>query len=66
MLTRQLRELEEDNLIQRKIYPIVPPKVEYSLTPMGQSLIPILSSLVDWGKKYAEFINFNNFKMSIK
>ena len=49
MLTRQLRELEEDELINRKVYPVVPPKVEYSLTEKGQELIPILESLVKWG-----------------
>ena len=54
MLTRQLRELEEDELINRKVYPVVPPKVEYSLTEKGQELIPILESLVKWGAKYAE------------
>ena len=62
MLTRQLRELEEDNLIERKVYPIVPPKVEYTLTEYGKSLIPILKSLVLWGKDYAKAIKFNNFK----
>ena len=59
----QLRELEEDNLIERKMYHIVPPKVEYTLTEYGKSLIPILKSLVLWGKDYAKAIKFNNFKM---
>ena len=63
MLTRQLRELEEDNLIERKVYPVVPPKVEYTLTEYGESLIPILKSLVLWGKEYAKTIKFDNFKM---
>lgn len=65
MLTRQLRELEEDELINRKVYPVVPPKVEYSLTEKGQELIPILESLVKWGAKYAESIGFNNFRIKI-
>ncbi|NME36436.1 MULTISPECIES: helix-turn-helix domain-containing protein [Fusobacterium] len=65
MLTRQLRELETDLLIKRKVYPVVPPKVEYSLTEYGKSLIPILSSLVQWGKDYANSRNFTNFKMDI-
>ena len=50
MLTRQLRELEDDKLIERKVYPVVPPKVEYRLTEYGKSLIPILKSLVLWEK----------------
>ncbi len=49
MLTRQLRELEEDQIITRKVYPIVPPKVEYSLSSLGLSLSPILIALKEWG-----------------
>lgn len=52
MLTQQLRELESDNLINRKVYPQVPPKVEYSLTDLGQSLMPILSMMCKWGHDY--------------
>lgn len=52
MLTSQLRELEEDRLIMRKVYPIIPPKVEYSLTELGQSLIPILFEMKKWGEFY--------------
>ena len=50
MLTQQLRELESENLVNREIYPVVPPKVEYSLTKEGKSLKPILSSMCSWGK----------------
>ncbi len=49
MLTQQLRELEGDNLLIRTVYPVVPPKVEYSLTEKGSSLQPILKSMYDWG-----------------
>jgi len=49
MLTQQLRELENDGLLIRTVYPVVPPKVEYSLTEKGESLRPILQSMFDWG-----------------
>ena len=52
MLTQQLRELEQDGLINRKVYPVVPPKVEYSLTPLGESLFPILEAMYNWGSRY--------------
>lgn len=53
MLTQQLRELEAVNIISRKIYPVVPPKVEYSMTDYGKSLIPILEQLCTWSRDYA-------------
>lgn len=52
MLTQQLRELESQELIHRDIYPVIPPKVEYSLTETGRSLIPILVAMRDWGAQY--------------
>ncbi len=54
MLTRQLRELEADGLVIRTVYRQVPPKVEYSLTPMGSKLLPILDKLRDWGVEYED------------
>lgn len=53
-LTRQLRELEEDGIIQREVYAQVPPKVEYSLTPLGDSLAPIVDQLNVWGAAYSQ------------
>ncbi|MFC5650954.1 winged helix-turn-helix transcriptional regulator [Paenibacillus solisilvae] len=52
MLTSQLRELEEEGLISRKLYPEVPPKVEYSITEYGMTLEPILVAMHDWGTKH--------------
>jgi DNA-binding HxlR family transcriptional regulator len=52
MLTRQLRELEKDGLVNRKVFAEVPPKVEYSLTKKGKSVMPILEALCDWGEEY--------------
>lgn len=54
MLTQQLRELEESNLVIRVIYPVVPPKVEYSLTEFGKTLIPVISVLGNWGDQHEE------------
>lgn len=56
MLTRQLRELEADQVVQRKVYPEVPPKVEYSLTEFGRTLEPVLKTLQGWGTTYLEQI----------
>lgn len=52
MLTQQLRELEEDGLVHRKIYPVVPPKVEYSITDYGRTLKPVLTAMAEWGQKH--------------
>ena len=52
MLTQQLRELEDHGIIHREVYPVVPPKVEYSLTPYGRTLRPITDLLCAWGKKH--------------
>lgn len=51
VLTTQIRELEEDGIIHRKVFAEVPPKVEYSLTKLGESLIPIVLMMDEWGKK---------------
>ena len=52
VLTAQLRELERDGIIRRKIFPTVPAKVEYSLTDLGKSLRPVLKALADWGRAH--------------
>ena len=59
MLTQQLRELESQQLIHRKVYPVVPPKVEYSLTELGESLMPVLVAMREWG---AENLSANNIE----
>jgi DNA-binding HxlR family transcriptional regulator len=52
VLSRQLKSLEEDNLLHREVYPVVPPKVEYSLTDVGKRLIPILETMHKFGAEY--------------
>lgn len=52
MLTQQLRELEKDGLVARKVYAEVPPRVEYSVTPLAKDLEPILDQLCNWGQAY--------------
>ena len=52
MLTQQLRELETHMLIHREVFPVIPPKVEYSLTELGRSLMPVLVAMRDWGADY--------------
>ena len=54
MLTQQLREMEEDGLLIRTVYAQVPPKVEYALTPFGESLLPVIQMMSEWGKNYLE------------
>jgi DNA-binding HxlR family transcriptional regulator len=57
MLSKQLKELEIDGLVNRKVYQVVPPKVEYSLTEFGLSVMPILKSFSDWNKKNTRTIS---------
>ena len=60
MLTQQLRELEAQKLISRTVYPIIPPRVEYSLTALGESLLPILVAMRDWGAGYMRSKNLES------
>ncbi|WP_332629491.1 winged helix-turn-helix transcriptional regulator [Halalkalibacter flavus] len=64
ILVNQLRELESDFIIHREVYPVVPPKVEYSLTEQGKTLMPILETMYAWGKDYKQFLqeNVNDFE----
>jgi DNA-binding HxlR family transcriptional regulator len=57
MLSKQLKELETDGIVSRKVYQIVPPKVEYSLTEFGLSVIPILKSFSEWNRKNTRTIS---------
>jgi DNA-binding HxlR family transcriptional regulator len=59
-LTQQLRELEEQKILARTVYPDNPPKVEYTLTDLGQSIHPVLKSLCDWGTNYQNAISENH------
>lgn len=60
MLTQQLRELESQALIHREVFPIIPPRVEYSLTDLGKSLLPVLVSMRDWGASYLRINNIDS------
>jgi DNA-binding HxlR family transcriptional regulator len=51
MLTQQLREMERNGVVQRVVFPQIPPKVEYSLTPLGESLKPVLEAMHEWGMR---------------
>jgi len=54
MLTNQLRELEADGLVHREVFPVIPPHVEYSLTPLGKTLAPVIRELKKWGDTYLD------------
>jgi len=58
MLTQQLRQMEADGLVSRKVYPEVPPRVEYSLTNLGQTLKPVLDAMNHWGTSHINSVKF--------
>lgn len=60
MLSRQLKELEDDGIVNRVLYPVVPPKTEYSLTELGKTLIPIVQALCSWGEDYFRMLGVPN------
>jgi len=62
ILTQQLRELEDDGVLIRTVFPQVPPKVEYSLSDYGRTLIPIIDSLSGWGQTHVERNNYDGAK----
>lgn len=58
MLSQQLKDLEADGIVNRILYPVVPPKTEYSLTEVGDTLVPIIEDLCVWGRKYHDVFQF--------
>ena len=56
MLSQQLKELEADGIVSRKLYPVVPPKTEYRLTERGKTLVPIVTAMSDWGHEYFKYL----------
>ena len=54
MLSKQLKELENDDIVKRKVYSVIPPKVEYSLTETGKSLNPVIQSILKWASYYSD------------
>ncbi len=64
MLIQKLRELEHDGIVKRTVYAVVPPKVEYSLTEYGTSLLPLLKQLYGWGLKHKERLTSSSFHSS--
>lgn len=62
MLIRQLRELEEDHIITREVFPVVPPKVEYQLSEIGLQLEPVVTSICNWGDHFRAFLDENDDK----
>ncbi|MBH0171119.1 MAG: winged helix-turn-helix transcriptional regulator [Bacillota bacterium] len=66
MLTLQLRELERDGIIHREVYKQVPPKVEYSLTSFGETLIPIIQSMLQWGIEHTDKIVHHREQAEVK
>jgi DNA-binding HxlR family transcriptional regulator len=66
MLTQTLRSLERDGLVQRKVHPVVPPKVEYSLTKLGRTLIEPLHALCRWSEKHLAELQANRAQANVK
>lgn len=56
MLSQQLKELVQDGIVSRKLYPVVPPRTEYALTEQGWTLVPIVNAMSDWGHDYFKYL----------
>lgn len=56
MLSQQLKELVQDGIVSRKLYPVVPPRTEYALTEQGRTLVPIVNAMSDWGHDYFKYL----------
>lgn len=54
VLAQQLKEMEQEGLILKTVYPVIPPKTEYTLTEFGESLMPVLNAMCDWGEQYLD------------
>ncbi|AQU79496.1 MULTISPECIES: winged helix-turn-helix transcriptional regulator [Planococcus] len=66
MLIRQLRELEEDQIITRFVYPVVPPRVEYQLSDIGLRLEPVVTSICNWGDEFSDFVRKEATKIPVE
>ncbi|MDD4994242.1 MAG: helix-turn-helix domain-containing protein [Paludibacter sp.] len=60
VISQQLLELEKNNIIEKKIFPVLPPKVEYSLTETGKTLLPLIAQMLSWGNEYRSIINISD------
>jgi len=60
VINQQLFELERNNIIEKKIYPVSPPKVEYSLTEIGKSLLPLIDLMLSWGNEHRSMTNISD------
>jgi DNA-binding HxlR family transcriptional regulator len=65
-LTQQLREMEADGIISRKVYPQIPPKVEYSLTPLGRTLKPVLTAMHNWAARHGAGFEGRNAEADVE
>ena len=60
VINQQLSELEKHNIIEKKTFPVLPPKVEYSLTETGKTLLPLIDFMLSWGNEYGSLVNISD------